>query len=49
MEIFLSWSGLRSQEVAKSLREWLPKVIQSLEPWISASDIDKGSRWLKEI
>lgn len=49
MDIFLSWSGVRSYDVATSLREWLPKVIQNLRPWISASDSDKGSRWLSEI
>ncbi len=49
MEIFISWSGERSLAVAKSLRNWLPKVIQVLRPWISAQDIDKGSRWLIEL
>lgn len=49
MEIFISWSGDRSKAVAELLRDWLPKVIQKLRPWISASDIDKGARWLKEI
>jgi hypothetical protein len=49
MRIFISWSGSRSLAIAEALRDWLPKVIQSLRPWISASDIDKGSRWLKEI
>lgn len=49
MEIFISWSGVRGEALAKALRMWLPKVLQSLKPWISASDIEKGARWLKEI
>lgn len=49
MDIFISWSGNRSKVVAESLRDWLPKVIQRLKPWISASDIDKGTRGLMEI
>jgi hypothetical protein len=49
MNIFISWSGHRSKFVAESLREWLPKVIQSLNPWISSSDVTKGSRWQIEI
>lgn len=49
MEIFISWSGTRSEKIAITLREWLPKVVQSLEPWMSASDIDKGARWLTDI
>ena len=49
MKVFLSWSGERSKAVAKVLKEWLPLCIQSLEPWMSAADIDKGARGFEEV
>ena len=44
MKVFLGWSGGRSYEVAKAFEEWLPKVIQAIDPFIS-SEISKGKRW----
>jgi len=49
MKLFISWSGPRSQQLAESLRNWIPKVINAVDPWVSANDIDPGSRWSTEI
>src|SRR5215211_6657068 len=48
MLVFISWSGPRSRAIAEALENWLAKVIQAVEPWIS-QDIDKGLRWGTEI
>jgi len=49
MKIFISWSGKESLSIAKALKEWIPNVIQIAEPYVSAEDIDKGSRWASDI
>jgi hypothetical protein len=34
-----------SHRVASALSEWLPYMIQSIEPFLSSGDIAKGDRW----
>ena len=49
VRVFLSWSGPLAKIVAEALRDWLPDVIQALDPWMSSEDIEAGSRWSAEI
>ena len=49
LSVFLTWSGDRSLGVAQALHDWLPNVLQFADPWISVSDVDKGSKWQQSI
>jgi hypothetical protein len=49
MKIFISWSGNRSRDIAKALYWFLPRVMNSFDPWISCEDIAPGKRWSHEI
>lgn len=49
MKVFISWSGEKSKAVATKLHEWIPDIINYVEPWLSLEDIDAGARWNKEI
>ena len=49
MKVFISWSGARSRFIAESLRSWLPRVLQSVRPWMSGVDISAGARWFPEL
>lgn len=49
MKVFIGWSGDRSKVVARALREWMPRVIQSAEPWMSDHDIQAGDRWADRL
>lgn len=49
VKVFLSWSGSLSHQVAATFADWLPDVIQSIETYLSSTDIDKGAVWYSEI
>ncbi len=48
-KVLLTWSDNRSKAMATELRDWLPSVIQAIDPWMSDSDIAKGAGWNSEI
>jgi hypothetical protein len=48
MKVFVSWSGNRGKRIGEAFKQWLPDVIQSIEPFYSP-DIEKGQRWSSEI
>lgn len=49
MKVFISWSGEKSQKYAEAIKDWLPSVIQSVRPYFSSTDIDKGIRWSSDL
>ncbi|GIN60520.1 hypothetical protein J27TS8_05130 [Robertmurraya siralis] len=49
MKVFLSWSGSESKQLATIFKEWLPNVLQYVEPYMSAKDISLGERWNNSI
>jgi hypothetical protein len=48
VNLFISWSGTRSQLVAEALREHLPFVINELDIFVSM-DIEAGARWQEAV
>lgn len=49
MKVFISWSGEQSRQVAEILHNWIPKALQSVEPFLSVHDIHPGARSLHKI
>lgn len=45
MNIFLSWSGDYSKQIATEFHDWIPFVLQDVDPFMSSEDIDLGMGW----
>jgi len=48
-KVFISWSGETSKKVAEVLRDWIPTVLQHVEPFVSSKDIEAGTGWFKRL
>lgn len=46
--MFISWSGDTSRKVADALAEWLPRIVNAVDPWIS-TQMQKGARSVPEM
>jgi len=49
LKVFISWSGNQSKEIAEAIRAWLPSVLQTVKPYFTPNDIEKGNRWSSDI
>lgn len=49
LKVFISWSGSPARELAEAIRIWLQDVLQSITPFVSFEDIEKGRRWANEV
>lgn len=49
MNLFISWSGERSEIVARSLHPWIKCIIQTIVPFFSPRDISGGSIWINKL
>jgi hypothetical protein len=49
VQVFISWSDEPSRTIAGALYDWLPAVVQHVQPWMSVEDIQSGSRWSNEV
>src|SRR5690606_29659014 len=48
-QVFISWSGEQSRQIAELLRGWLPNLWDGIRPWMSDVDIAAGARGLEKI
>ena len=45
LNVFISWSGRDSKAVGSALKEFFPRVLSSIQPWMSDEDIPPGGLW----
>jgi hypothetical protein len=45
LRVFISWAGKQAEKIGQGFHDFLPDVVNATQPFMSGSDIDKGSRW----
>jgi hypothetical protein len=48
-DVFLGWSGKKSEALALALKDWLPCFSGDVRPWISHHDLAPGQLWRIEL
>jgi hypothetical protein len=49
MKVFISWSGDLSHKLGEAFHKWLPGALQTVRPYFTPADVEKGARWSSEI
>jgi len=49
MQVFISWSGQQSKNLARIIRRWILTVVPESRPWTSDVDLDPGKQWQPEL
>ncbi|WP_068160365.1 TIR domain-containing protein [Rhodococcus phenolicus] len=49
LKVFTSWSGDFARDITRVIRDWLPKMLDRVDPWMSDIDIQAGTRALQVI
>jgi hypothetical protein len=45
LKVFISWAGDRANAIGTGFHEFLPDVVNAVQPFMSGRNIDKGTRW----
>jgi len=45
LKVFISWAGERANAIGTGFHEFLPDVVNAVQPFMSGMNIDKGTRW----
>jgi hypothetical protein len=45
LKVFISWAGDRANVIATGFHDFLPDVVNAVQPFMSGANIDKGTRW----
>jgi hypothetical protein len=47
LRVFISWAGKQAEAIVKGFHEYVPDVANAVDPFMSASNIDKGSKYVR--